>query len=601
MKTLAKETYQIIRLNFRNLILFELIYRIGAGVILYQMVRAGLKFSLKMAGFGYLTPENAVSFLLKPWTILFVLILAVSGFILVLTEIGGLVTVYSGAAYSLRLSLFQIFAGAVKKLIDEVKQGNYSLFLVGMANYVLVNLCYIYRILTHVKPMNFVAGELWQSVFARFTLLVFLAAFVALVVPGVFTFHGCMIEQKLFQDSLDRSISLLRGRKASVFLRQFGYQVVLAGGFLLAYLGCTLAVAFLVVLLAEKETELVLLIQITERVEWIFLFLAGMTAMIVHIALVTVEYYEYTSFQKRKGQGWDFFYLREKLISRRNGLILLIGAGAAVFVCLFDIVYNGNSIRKSVIVQTGITAHRGGAETPENTMAAIMAAVEQMADRVEIDVQETADGFAVLCHDDTLKRVAFLNKKVSDLTLEELQTLDVGSWYSSEFSQERIPTLNQVMEYAKGKIDLNIEIKNMGNDSMLPDKVLALVLEHEMKDQCIITSTNHNYLKRLKEMEPEIKTGYIIPAAYGDYYSDEFVDVISIRSSFVTERMLQLAHEQGKAVHAWTVNGKAELERLERLGVDDIITDYPILAREILYEDEGTAGLLEYWRLMLTK
>ena len=52
MKTLAKETYQIIRLNFRNLILFELIYRIGAGVILYQMVRAGLKFSLKMAGFG---------------------------------------------------------------------------------------------------------------------------------------------------------------------------------------------------------------------------------------------------------------------------------------------------------------------------------------------------------------------------------------------------------------------------------------------------------------------------------------------------------------------------------------------------------------------
>ena len=52
---------------------------------------------------------------------------------------------------------------------------------------------------------------------------------------------------------------------------------------------------------------------------------------------------------------------------------------------------------------------------------------------------------------------------------------------------------------------------------------------------------------------------------------------------------------------AWTVNGKAELERLERLGVDDIITDYPILAREILYEDEGTAGLLEYWRLVLTK
>ena len=119
------------------------------------------------------------------------------------------------------------------------------------------------------------------------------------------------------------------------------------------------------------------------------------------------------------------------------------------------------------------------------------------------------------------------------------------------------------MEYAKGKIDLNIEIKNLGNSSGLPEKVIELVEKHEMQEQCVITSTNRFYLKRVKAVNPEIRTGYIISAAYGNFYSDEFIDLISIRSSFVTERMIESAHEAGKAVHAWTVNGKVEMERLK--------------------------------------
>lgn len=95
-------------------------------------------------------------------------------------------------------------------------------------------------------------------------------------------------------------------------------------------------------------------------------------------------------------------------------------------------------------------------------------------------MQETADGVIVLCHDTSLKRVAGVNKKVSDLTLEQIKKLDVGSWFSSEYQGEQIPTLEEVMEYAKGKIDLNIEIKNLGNSSGLPEKVIELVEKHEM-------------------------------------------------------------------------------------------------------------------------
>ncbi|MCI8726815.1 MAG: glycerophosphodiester phosphodiesterase [Hungatella sp.] len=600
MKTLVKETYQIMGLNFRNLILFELVYRAVTGTIFYQLVNIGLKFSLKMSGYSYLTLGNAGYFFLKPWSLLTFLLLALLGLMLILLEIGGLITLYSGAAYSLCLPLGEIFLGAAGKLADELKAGNFRLFVLGLANYILVNLYYLYRTLSHVKPLNFVMKELWASPLTRLGLLLVLVGLAALVIPSVFSFHGCMIEQKSYRDSQRRSQELLKGRLFPTLFRQVSYQIVMAGAFILTYLGCMAVIALGVAFLVRQDMKLALLLQIADHMEWAFLLVAGAMAMAVHIALVTVEYYQYESLKKHPGQGWDFFYTKRPLINRNSVLAFVTALGLVGGLCLFETVYNGNSIDKSITVQTGITAHRGGSLTaPENTMAAMEAAVEQMADRAEIDVQETADGIVVLFHDGTLKRQTGLSKKVSDLTLKELQALDVGSWFSPEFAGEKIPTLEQVMEFAKGKIDLNIEIKNMGNNSYLPDKVLDLVVKYEMQDQCIITSTNRNYLEKIKKMDPDVRTGYVIAAAYGDYYSDEFIDVISIRSSFVTGKMVEAAHEAGKAVHAWTVNDRAELERLSALGVDGVITDRPVLAREVLYGEESARGVAEYLLLIL--
>ena len=102
-----------------------------------------------------------------------------------------------------------------------------------------------------------------------------------------------------------------------------------------------------------------------------------------------------------------------------------------------------------------------------------------------------------------------------------------------------------------------------------------------------------------KEMAPELRTGYILAAAYGTYYDNEYIDFISIRSSFVGRKLVEAAHEKGKAVHVWTVNSKTEIEQMKLLGVDNIITDYPVRAREILYREETTETLMEYLKMML--
>ena len=602
MKKQIKEIYQMIRGNLRSLLLFEFFFRFIAGTLLVQVGTRGLKFCLDRAGYSYLTLANAWKFFLHPWTMLFILVMAVLALFLNMIEIGGLVTAFSGAAYFCHPTLWEIFSGAFEKVRDELRHKNYRLFGMGMISTFTVNLFYLYRIFSRIKPVNFVIKELLdQPLAVSVSLLVFLL-FLALLFPAFFVFHGCMIGQKSYWDSRFESMELLKGRWAQVIGMAALLEMCLIILFLTVYYLSVFLMAVVTVLFVKEDLGLAFLMETTDRAEWFLVILASIFASMVCWAFVTREYYQVISRRKGRMEGWEFATAgRNVQFSKRTGLALLGLFLAMSGFFLFDAAYNGNFISKSVAVQTRITAHRGSSSgAPENTMAALEKAVEEMADRAEIDVQETADGVIVLCHDTSLKRVAGVNKKVSDLTLEQIKKLDVGSWFSSEYQGEQIPTLEEIMEYAKGKIDLNIEIKNLGNSSGLPEKVIELVEKHEMQEQCVITSTNRFYLKRVKAVNPEIRTGYIISAAYGNFYSDDFIDLISIRSSFVTERMIESAHEAGKAVHAWTVNGKVEMERLKQLGVDDMITDRPVLAREILYGEEAKANLLEYLRLVLT-
>ncbi len=602
MKKQIKEIYQMIRGNLRSLLLFEFFFRFIAGTLLVQVGTRGLKFCLDRAGYSYLTLANAWKFFLHPWTMLFILVMAVLALFLNMIEIGGLVTAFSGAAYFCHPTLWEIFSGAFEKVRDELRHKNYRLFGMGMISTFTVNLFYLYRIFSRIKPVNFVIKELLDQPLAVSVLLLVFLLFLTLLFPAFFVFHGCMIGQKSYWDSRFESMELLKGRWAQIIGMVALLEAWLIILFLAVYYLSVFLMAVVTVLFVKEDLGLAFLMETTDRAEWFLVILASIFASMVCWAFVTREYYQVISRRKGRMEGWEFATAgRNVRFSKKTGLALLGLFLAMSGFFLFDAAYNGNFISKSVAVQTRITAHRGSSSgAPENTMAALEKAVEEMADRAEIDVQETADGVIVLCHDTSLKRVAGVNKKVSDLTLEQIKKLDVGRWFSSEYQGEQIPTLEEVMEYAKGKIDLNIEIKNLGNSSGLPEKVIELVEKHEMQEQCVITSTNRFYLKRVKAVNPEIRTGYIISAAYGNFYSDDFIDLISIRSSFVTERMIESAHEAGKAVHAWTVNGKVEMERLKQLGVDDMITDRPVLAREILYGEEAKANLLEYLRLVLT-
>lgn len=223
-----------------------------------------------------------------------------------------------------------------------------------------------------------------------------------------------------------------------------------------------------------------------------------------------------------------------------------------------------------------IIAHRGSSNrAPENTVSSILLAAEDKADYAEIDVQLTKDGVVVLMHDKNLRRVARVDKNVSEMEYINIEKLNVESIHSEKFRGEKIPTLDQVMKASKGKIKLDIEIKNYEDSTELVKKVVQLVENNNLVDDCLICSFDYSALVKIKKLNPKIRTGYITKLNEGDKLDLEYADYYSIYYPKVTNVIVDKLHKNNKKVHVWTVNNVKDCKKLIEMGVDDIITDYP--------------------------
>ena len=599
MKILTKDTWQIIRQNWKNSLLFELLYRGITTSVYMRLVSRGIRLALRAAGYSYLTPANIGNFLIRPVTLLIFAAVAFVGILILSLETAGLITAFQGSAYYQKLTPLHILWGGLQKLKDEMIKCNWRLPLFLTVQYLLIHLPFIMRTIVRYKPANFIFQELKKQPVAVAFLVVLLIFGILAVIPRSLTAYGCMIEQKHFHSGVVRSWQMTHKRKWKISSLAMFWELAVILLAVAVYAASVCAAALCVVRFSRQNLAMAVLLSSADRLETGIIYLASMLATVAVYAALSVAYYQYGN-RRFHTERWDFGYPARGSMNRRTMAVILTAVVGVGLFYIYDLVRNGSELSEELLIETEITAHRGSSRTaPENTIPAIEAAVEEMADSVEIDVQMTADGVVVLGHDASLKRVAGVNRSIASMTFEELEKLDVGSWFSSEYAGTRIPSLSEVLELCSQKTSLNIEIKYVGKNSELPEKTAEMVREYGMENQCVITSTNLSYLKRVKEALPEIRTGYIISAAYGNFYSSEDVDFISIRSGFVTSALMQNAHEQGKAVYAWTVNTKSELERLTLLGVDGIITDRPVLAREIVYREEATESLFEYLKLVL--
>jgi glycerophosphoryl diester phosphodiesterase len=257
-----------------------------------------------------------------------------------------------------------------------------------------------------------------------------------------------------------------------------------------------------------------------------------------------------------------------------GGIALVMGIGAAAaFVESLD-------IDRSIAV----TAHRGSKHAaPENTLSAIRQAIADGADYAEIDVQTTADGVVVLLHDGDLRRVASVSRRLRDVDYDELGDIDVGSWFSPEFRDERVPTLQEVLDVARGRIKLNIELKFTWDDPALAAKVGQIVQENACFEDCVTTSLRLPVLSEIRAVAPELPAGFIVFQSIGDLTRID-ADFLSISAARATPRLVRELHRRGRELHVWTVDDLDNALAMIELGVDNIITGYPVKVLRLLDE-----------------
>lgn len=229
-----------------------------------------------------------------------------------------------------------------------------------------------------------------------------------------------------------------------------------------------------------------------------------------------------------------------------------------------------------------VIGHRGAAALrPENTMASVEKAIEDGADWVEIDVQETADGVVIVAHDSDFMKLAGVPTKVWDATMEDVATIDIGSWFDPEYADQRTPTLRDVLETAKCRSKVIIELKYYGHDVDLENRVAALVEEFEMQDDIATMSLKYPAVKKMKALRPDWRAGVLAATAIGDLSGLEG-DFVAVNAATVSPGLIRSVHAAGKDIYVWTVNDPLQMSAMASMGVDGLITDRPAMAREVL-------------------
>ena len=226
-----------------------------------------------------------------------------------------------------------------------------------------------------------------------------------------------------------------------------------------------------------------------------------------------------------------------------------------------------------------IIAHRGASRYAlENTIPAFKLAEELGADFIELDIHMTKDGELVVFHPFFIR-----NMKIKELTLKEIQSIDVGILFSSKYKGTYIPTLKEVLKEIKLKV--NIEIK--GNERIYPgilDKLLEVIEEYPV-ERFIFSSFDFNVLRNLKKKRENAVVEGLCFSPYGKSFPS-FLSGINPYFMFMSKGMVDRMHLRSLTIKPYTVNNPLMMKRLIKIGVDGIFTDVPDVLKKVIESEK---------------
>lgn len=592
--------------HWKPLILFEILWKLVTLLVIAPACAGLIQLAIHLAKLKYLTTSNLLQFLRSPWTILLLAVLLLLAALYTLFEIAAVCICFRQSRFQkVRTTLGRMVRSGLQSVLHFFRGGGPFLVLHLLVLIPLMQFSATSGIFTAMGIPDFLAYYMTKK---EFLLPIYVAAIILCCLLSVrWVFSSVLFTQNQcsYRSARATSVQLVRGRFWQTFFSVLVWNCCYFAA-LLVFL-CMITVVVLMVIRATGSNDLImsqamrilkLLIQI---VLWSFSFFATPICMAHLTALL----------EKRCVQMPEVVLPEPVPLSRSAKPFRR--STAVLTACCFTVAALGLNLSYVYSVFTGkanfrlalfqnptVMAHRGlSADAPENTLYAFSDAISVGADFIELDVQQTRDGVLVVMHDSNLKRTTGVNKDIWDVDYADIQNLDAGSWFDPAYANARIPTLEETLQFVDKRARLNIEIKptKHGSDTLEQD-VAELITQYQYTDACYVTSFSYGSLKKVKEVNPEIRTGYLMSVAYGQFYSLKYADAFSLNKVFVTSQVVNAAHQQGKQIFAWTVNSMSEVRSLCNLHVDSIITDDPVMVQNVISRDstgETLRSVLDYF------
>ena len=601
-----EQTYRSLHDTARSLLLpkvqvfllFLLFYKVLTNLVFVPALRMLWALTLRFAPIRYLNNKTASRIFASPAIIGCIVVLAVLAAFWSLYEIAVLLQLLTRVRHGKPLRAGAVFRDAFCSLVRVFLPQNLPLLVYGIALIPLTNFFLAANHLTQFAVPEYLWGLLKARPCNRLLFALAVLCVLALLLDGLVVLPKFLLERKSFGCAFAESLRVLcscAGQLLALALRWMLTAAVRTGLMIL----CGAALFYCVILLVgfASTAALLALSRAALLIELPFFCLLMDCAMTAAQSTLTDALYELPpdAAQKMPSGVFPALHREQTVLAGMMACAALVTCGVAAVYLLFPQTQPLQSVLG--LADPVITYHRGySSRAPENTMAAFLTALEDGSPRIELDVQMTADGVAVVTHDTSLRRCTGRNANIYDLTYAQVQQLDAGRWFHRQFTGSCIPTLEEVLALCKGKTELNIEIKPSTFTPTLEAETVRLIHAYDYGADCVVTSQSYETLCKVKELDPDITTGYILALGVGTYYDLPAADFFSVESTFITAGMVQQIHLRGKTISAWTINRQQDAEKLLKLGVDDLITDKPEIIAPLLVRDKALDNRLLWLR-----
>ncbi|QDT46866.1 Glycerophosphoryl diester phosphodiesterase [Symmachiella dynata] len=581
----------LFRQNWSCLAITDIAFKVLAFVALVPIAAALFRGFVAFSGRKVLADQDILAFLLSPTGGIAIVVLGAIWVAILALEQSALAAVVHFRTDSQRLTTRQALLIAARNawpvlrltgqmVVWTILAAVPFLAVAGIVYWSLLTKFDINFYLTK-KPPEFLAALALGAVIGA----AFLAVFVRMVSGWIYTLPLLLFEHVSPSAALSLSGKLAAGRRKTIVAWIVGWGAANFGISLIAA-AIVGGIGTLLIIAAGSVLALVLIAAGGILLLGMVVNFASTLLSTTTFAVMLVGLYQ--TLDRKDHQTATVTYQEE---SRAARFLLKLTRQRLVFGSLLALLVAGAigaGLLQSVQFEedTLITAHRGASSVaPENTLASIQGAIDQGADYAEIDVQETRDGVVVVVHDSDLKKLGGPGTKIWNATAEDLRKVDIGSWFDPQFSDQRVPTLAEVLSLAKGKIRVNIELKFYGHNDRLEERVAEIVEEHGMQDDIIVMSLEQSMVAKMKSLRPQWTVGLLTAVAKGDLTRLD-ADFFAVNLKMADRSFIQTAHGRDKQVFAWTVNDPLMMSTMIGRGVNNLITDKPALARSVLEQRE---------------